>query len=423
MKRSSDGALLFCEAAVEHHSPWKSIEKPSRVLSAHEHLRRCGLLRQCTVLTAPSASEAELREVHSQRHIDEVVRLSAAVGDDPHNRTLAEPDGRGGVYYTAAADEAARRACGCVLEASRAVLQPGARIRRAFALVRPPGHHAGYDDTEGHRAEGFCFYNSAAVAAACVLRSGLAAKVAILDWDVHHGNGTQRLFYGRQDVLYLSIHRMGRGYYPQTGHNDEVGEGDGVGLNVNIGWPGDGLGDADYMAAMELVVIPVLLSFAPDLLIISSGFDAAEGDVQGRMNVTPKGFGDMMCRVQQHVCCPIVASLEGGYCEPVLSLCCEHVLRALLGMERDCSQRRQAMHKLTEPTLREVIHIQQAHWPSLRTQEERTHNYFLAAQQDSKPTRSSSRVRKAWPVDSSAASKKRHQKKASSSPKASSAAR
>ena len=251
------GVLFFCSAAPDHRSRWKTVEKHTRVTSAHTHLVGCGLVQQCITRNAPSVTDEELLTVHTQRHIDEVQAIARSVSADPENRGLAEPDGPGGVYFTAVSDAAARSACGCVVEAARLVLQPNAP-RCALALVRPPGHHAGFDDTDGHRAEGFCFYNSVAVAAGSMLASGAAQRVAILDWDVHHGNGTQRLLYERADALYVSLHRLGPGWYPQTGHLDEVGAKAGRGCNVNVGWPADGLGDADYLAAFELVVLPIL---------------------------------------------------------------------------------------------------------------------------------------------------------------------
>ena len=145
-----------------------------------------------------------------------------------------------------------------VLGATKKASQAPSARPLSFALVRPPGHHAGADDTPGHRAEGFCFFNSAAVAAGVVLERGLAQKVCILDWDVHHGNGTQQLFYGDSRMLYLSLHRYGDRWYPETGAADEVGEGKGKGATVNVPWPENGMSDNDYYAAFELVLLPIL---------------------------------------------------------------------------------------------------------------------------------------------------------------------
>jgi hypothetical protein len=162
-------------------------------------------------------------------------------------------------------------------------------------------------------AQGFCFYNSVAVAAGVALAAGSVSKVAILDWDVHHGNGTQSIFYKDARVLYISLHRFGERWYPETGEIDEVGEGEGVGANLNVPWPADGMSDTDYISAMRLVVLPVLEAFAPGLLLISAGFDAAEGDAQGKMRVTPQGFAHMTELLMGALpTCPVALALEGG---------------------------------------------------------------------------------------------------------------
>ena len=214
--------LVHDERVSEHTSEWPHIERCDRAKLAVEHLKQVELLQRCAPLAGRAATDEELRLAHTQRHIKEVARLSAEARDDPDNRELREPDGSGGIYYSGAADSAARIAAGCVVEAVAAVLESSGSVREqvpsvsggagddpepppppaaAFAVVRPPGHHAGADDTAGHRAEGFCFFNSVAVAAGSALRalgSGGAeaqARVMILDWDVHHGNGTQQIFY------------------------------------------------------------------------------------------------------------------------------------------------------------------------------------------------------------------------------------
>ncbi len=138
-------------------------------------------------------------------------------------------------------------------------------MRNAFAIVRPPGHHA-----EPTEHMGFCFFNNVAVAAREVQRQGLAKKVLILDWDVHHGNGTQRAFWDDPNVLYISIHRHDGGkFYPSSdfGALDMVGEGEGEGKSVNIPWPGPGFGDGDYIYAFQKIVMPIAYEFAPDLVI------------------------------------------------------------------------------------------------------------------------------------------------------------
>jgi acetoin utilization deacetylase AcuC-like enzyme len=179
------------------------------------------------------------------------------------------------------------------------------RARNAFALVRPPGHHA-----EAAHAMGFCLINNAAVAAEAALRLG-ARRVAILDWDVHHGNGTQHLFEDREDVLYLSSHQYP--FYPGTGAPDEIGRGEGIGFTINCALE-PGQGDAEYGAVFHDLFLPALDAFAADLTIVSAGFDAHVRDPLAGMRVTERGFAAMCCAVRD--CArdgKLVLLLEGGY--------------------------------------------------------------------------------------------------------------
>ena len=285
--------LVADERVAAHTSPWPHIEKASRAEAALAHLHHAGLISRCTLLAGRLASDEELLTVHSQPHIDEVKRLSLEAQAHPDDRNLREPDGAGGIYYSGQAHMAARAASGCVTLAARTVLEARTETARplaAFAIVRPPGHHAGADDTPGHRAEGFCFFNSVAVAAGTALHTGAADRICIVDWDVHHGNGTQRIFYDDPRVLFISLHRGYDGQrwrYPgpnptnaHCGAIEEVGGEAALGRTVNVAWPDGNGGDADYVATFELVVLPLLRAYKPDLIIVSSGFDAADGDVQ-----------------------------------------------------------------------------------------------------------------------------------------------
>ena len=395
--------LVYNEKTREHTHEWPHIEKCTRAVHAYDHLVSCGLVAQCQLHPGHTASDAELATVHPKKHIDEVKRMTAAAAADPTNRKIREPDGPGGVYYSPQADAAARLACGCVIDATLDVMRdaaspppnapPGYRPV-SFALVRPPGHHAGADDTPGHRAEGFCFYNSVAVAAGVALTRG-ASKVCILDWDVHHGNGTQQLFYEEGRVLYISLHRFGDRWYPETGELDEVGDGAGLGRNVNIPWPENGMHDSDYFAAFTLVLLPILRSFGPDLLLISAGFDAADGDAQGRMRVTPAGFAHMTAMLLEAVSCPVACALEGGYNPLVTSDCCAAVLRVLLG-EASSPPPPQLLSRTTEATLRAVVSTQQAHWPVLRDGRKGVlDRFFSEAAAVGQPERVSKRARSA----------------------------
>ncbi|HEX7183816.1 MAG TPA: histone deacetylase [Thermoanaerobaculia bacterium] len=194
------------------------------------------------------------------------------------------------------------------VEATLAAADWAAEGRTAFAAVRPPGHHA-----ERSMAMGFCFFNSIAVAAEHLRRRG-ASRVAIFDFDVHHGNGTQHLFEERGDVFYASTHQYP--FYPGTGAANERGRGDGEGATLNVPLPA-GTGDERYAEAIEGVVIPALRRFAPEALLISAGFDAWQNDPLGGMNVTEQGFrswGDRLRELARELCeGRLLAVLEGGY--------------------------------------------------------------------------------------------------------------
>ena len=261
-----------------------------------------------------AALRDELLRVHTTAHVDaiEATRGRAVMIDAD---TYTSPD-------TA---DVARLAAGAAIQAVDAVLAGGARAHRsAAALVRPPGHHA-----ESARAMGFCFYNNIAVAAAHARAQGLE-RVAIVAYDVHHGNGTQEIFYTDPSVLYVSMHQFP--FYPGTGAASEIGHGAGRGFTVNVPLEA-GATDSDYTGALERVVLPVLDQFKPDLLLVSAGFDAHEADPLAQMRATESGLGWMTCmlRVMADRVCEgrIVLVTEGGYALPALGASLDVSLRGL----------------------------------------------------------------------------------------------
>jgi acetoin utilization deacetylase AcuC-like enzyme len=286
--------LISSERFAEHQTPPGHPECPERAevmdVIASEWRRKGG-----EVVAPREATREQLARVHDSEYLRRIAETAGSA-------TALDPD----TYTSPESHEVALLAAGAAVDAVERVL--GGKHQRAFALVRPPGHHA-----ERHRAMGFCFYNNVAVAAAHARSMG-AERVAIVDYDVHHGNGTQHMFETDPSVLYLSTHQYP--YYPGTGAADEIGRGQGRGFTVNI--PLEvGATDDDYRVVFDEIVVPVLLRFAPDLVLVSAGFDAHERDPLAGMRLTATAFEAMtaaLCQVAEECCGGrIMAVTEGGY--------------------------------------------------------------------------------------------------------------
>jgi acetoin utilization deacetylase AcuC-like enzyme len=284
--------------------------------------------------------------VHTASHVD---RVAAADG----RRVRFDADTSTGPRSYAAA----LRAAGAVADAVEKVLD-GA-VDRAFCSVRPPGHHATRD-----RVMGFCLLNNVAVGAASALARGLS-RVAVIDFDVHHGNGTQEAFWEDPRVLYVSSHRFP--FYPGTGDLDEVGEGKGRGFTVNLPMP-PGMGDGEYRRAYREVVEPVGRAFDPELVLVSAGFDAHRDDPLGGMSMTADGFGGLM-----DVCLAVasgaargrlVAVLEGGYDLDAVADSTAAVVGRMLG--RPGPGHGAAAHPRFGRLVEAYRAIQRPYWPALR---------------------------------------------------------
>lgn len=261
---------------------------------------------------------------------------------------------------------AARLSCGGAIELCDAVAS--GRIKNGFAIVRPPGHHA-----EPQKSMGFCFFNNVAVATQVVMqRHASIKKVLILDWDVHHGNGTQRVFENDPNVLYISIHRYDEdgSFYPGSTYGDytSVGSGDGAGYSVNVPWPTKGMGDADYLYAFYHLIMPIAQQFAPDLVIISAGFDAAEGDRIGECKVTPGGYAQMTHLLNSLCDGKVAVVLEGGYDPDAVASSAVAVTDVLLNLNR-APPRSTVASSIAAETVRRVCRHHQERWSSLHVPE------------------------------------------------------
>jgi len=246
---------------------------------------------------AAAADRATVERVHDPDYVDDLEAFCADGGGDWDLDTAA----------VEATWDAALQSAGLAVWAAERALGGDDGRDTPFSLGRPPGHHALVDD-----AMGFCFFNNVAVAAEDAL-AGDADRVAIVDWDVHHGNGTSDIFYDRGDVFFASLHEDG--LYPGTGQADEVGEGPGEGTTMNVPVPA-GAGDVDYTTALERLVVPALGGFDPDLLLVSAGFDAHRHDPISRTRVSTEGYGYMAAQlraVAEDVDAGLGFVLEGGY--------------------------------------------------------------------------------------------------------------
>jgi acetoin utilization deacetylase AcuC-like enzyme len=261
-----------------------------------------------TVVDPAPATREQLARVHSEQHLD---RIEATAG----RPSMLDAD----TFASPASHEIALLAAGAAVQAAQHAISTR---ETAFALVRPPGHHA-----ERDQAMGFCLYNNVAVAAAQAIASGLD-RVAIVDIDVHHGNGSQGMFYSDPRVLYISSHQFP--FYPGTGAAGEVGQGDGAGFTVNIPLEA-GATDADYDLVYRKVAIPVLTLFAPQLTLISAGFDAHEADPLASMRMTAAGYARIVARISNAALASGVLALltEGGYDLPALRECLEATIEAV----------------------------------------------------------------------------------------------
>ncbi len=291
-------AFAYHPDMLEHDTGPYHPERADRLRTILEHLNATGLWAKLLSLEVPLADPEMLQLVHPPSYIEYIQRSSEAGPQYVDPDTVVSPHS-----YTAA-----RRAVGAVLQCCDRVLTATERTA-AFAAVRPPGHHA-----EPQRAMGFCLFNNIAIAARYVQQKHGLQKVAIIDWDVHHGNGTQAAFYSDPTVLYISLHQYP--LYPGTGAEVEQGEGPGYGTTLNIPLP-PGSGSTAYRQAFEQKVLPKLLDFQPELLLVSAGYDAHRQDPLASMLLEVSDFGWMTQQLaafaHQHTRYGLVLSLEGGY--------------------------------------------------------------------------------------------------------------
>ncbi|XP_029428258.1 histone deacetylase 5 isoform X2 [Rhinatrema bivittatum] len=357
-------------------------EHSGRIQSIWSRLQETGLLSKCERIRGRKATLDEIQTVHSEHH-------TLLYGTSPLNRQKLDskkllgpmtqkmyavlPCGGIGVdsdtvWNDLHSSSAVRMAVGCLVELAFKVA--AGELKNGFAVIRPPGHHA-----EESSAMGFCFFNSIAITAKLLQQKLNVGKILIVDWDIHHGNGTQQAFYSDPNVLYISLHRYDNGnFFPGSGAPEEVGTGMGVGYNVNIAWTGGvdpPIGDVEYLSAFRTVVMPIAEEFSPEMVLVSAGFDAVEGHLSplGGYSVTAKCFGHLTKQLMKLACGRVVLALEGGHDLTAICDASEACVSSLLGIEleplnQSVLQQKPCLNAVT--TLEKVIEIQSKHWSSVK---------------------------------------------------------
>ena len=335
---------------MDHAADGYHPESHQRLEVLYQMLQEPGMKGNYVEIPPRLATQEELELIHMPNYISLVASTAG------RSMTMLDPD----TYACAKSYETARLAAGGTLAAVDKVVS--GEVDNAFAFVRPPGHHA-----ETNRAMGFCLFNNAAIAASYALATHKLKKALIIDWDLHHGNGTQHSFYERSEVLYFSTHQYP--YYPGTGFFTETGSGAGKGFTVNVPLKA-GPGDAEYFLLFAEILEPIALEFKPDIVFVSAGFDIYSQDPLGGMQVTAQGFGNLAKVIlefaQQTGKGRVIFVLEGGYHLEGLRDSAREVLKTLRGevlaRGRDEEVRKHADHRLIDPVIKKVKEAQKPYW-------------------------------------------------------------
>ncbi|MBV9198101.1 MAG: histone deacetylase [Solirubrobacterales bacterium] len=309
--------LYFRHPSSLEHDPGAAApghpDAPARITAIEAALEREGW-KGCERRSAPCASESELELVHAPAHVESIRTLAGAGGGQLDADT----------WLDESSYRAARHAAGGAGEMVRALI--AGHDTAGFCGLRPAGHHA-----ERDRAMGFCVFNNVALAAELAVRELGLERVMIIDWDVHHGNGTAEIFRRRSDVLFASIHESG--LFPGTGAAADVGAGDARGYTINVPVPRDS-DEEVWLSVLEYVIVPVGLEFRPQLVLVSAGYDAHRADPVGGCRLEAESYGQMTCHVRDmaaEVGAPVGAVLEGGYDPDALAVSVLATISALCG--------------------------------------------------------------------------------------------
>ena len=332
-----DAAFQAHSAGVGHP------ERAERLNSIREILDADGTWERLIQVPTRRATKEELERCHTRAHVEQVISVEG-------KSHMFDAD----THASPGTTEAALLAAGGGIELVNKVLD--GELSQGFALVRPPGHHAEHD-----RAMGFCYFNNIAVAARAAMQRDDVQRILLIDWDVHHGNGTQHQFDEEKEFLCISLHQYP--FYPGTGRLRDIGLGEGKGYNINVPF-GHGTGDHEFALFFEQMIVPVARQFQPDLILLSAGYDAHQRDPLGGMKVSTEGFAHMshvLCELADEVCGgKLVAFLEGGYDLQGVGQGAATTLKTMLG---DTLERSGDISKVNAPSLHLFNELQETFAP------------------------------------------------------------
>ncbi len=319
--------LVIDELFVKHINSFDHPESPDRVYIINDMINESGIINNLKILKPRDADKEDILRVHTEKHYE---RIKSTRGKE---KTFLDQDTSTNPFSF----DSAVRASGGVLQCIDEIIEK--KIDTAFCIERPPGHHA-----EADRSMGFCLFNHIAVGTG-YLRSKGYDRILIIDWDVHHGNGTQHIFENSNQVLFFSTHQFP--FYPGTGSLDEKGEDEGTGFTVNV--PLDtGMGDSEYIKIFNEILVPITAQYKPQFILVSAGFDSYVHDPLGGMTVTEQGFANLTEIVinlsEQYCDGNLLLVLEGGYNLKGLAECTKRVFDRLINFNQG------HIHNITDAT-------------------------------------------------------------------------
>ncbi|XP_025203106.1 histone deacetylase 6-like [Melanaphis sacchari] len=348
--------IIYDNNFTTHKCLWDEYysENPQRYISILERCNSLGLIDRCTKISSRQATKEELLSKHMKEHID-LLESTEHYNDEELEQLSSRYDS---IYLHHSTYKQSLLAAGSSIELVKAVVD--GHVKNGMAFIRPPGHHAMKSEYCG-----YCFINNVAIATQYLLDKTAIQKILIVDWDIHHGQATQQMFYEDPRVLYFSIHRYEHGqFWPNLRESDfdHIGNGDGTGFNINVPLNDIGMKNEDYMAIIHYLLIPLATEFSPDFIIISSGYDSALGDPKGEMLVTPACYAHITQKLMNLSCGRVVAILEGGYYLKSLAESAALTLRALLGDPCPVIGSLQQPCKSVMETIGNVIYAHRHYW-------------------------------------------------------------